>query len=407
MRLTRLVQLQGAHVIRLQHGPEDGWSCGDVAIHMCHAVQQIAAQNSGVPPYRLIEQIWIDLESKFRGFDAYAKRQSWKPTQESWGPLKFPMAGEWLDCEHVQSAMGQELQHGVRMIGCVDLHHILDIWNRVENAVRVAVLHVNGDHFVTCIMYNTPGSATGQAFSGLGPRLWQRIERSPLTRARDVEKEVASLKRVCQYNRIHCPERATEKRSAAEMSCTSAGVSPSESADALARWSVEEELRLPEWMDARRTLSQFQHQRHGRYLDLICGAVQATLRWSCVPRRGPTGPLDVDIVNIAVENGHRRRGIGTRFCITLGVLVAELHKRGVYLEQCITPSSHALALRLLRMGWFYHPTPQSPSVLSHFPFAPLPAGAITFTPKPRVRTEQCDMCDGPVQPPYPCRWCPE
>lgn len=176
--------------------------------------------------------------------------------------------------------------------------------------------------------------------------------------------------------------------------------------DGLGEWSVEEELRLPEWKATRETLSKL--TRHQRYLELRCGAVQVELRWSIVPRRGLGGPLDVDIVKIAVDAGQRRRGIGTRFCITLAVLVFRLLGKGLYLEQCITPSSHGLALRLLRMGWFYHPLKSEPSVLAHFPPArhvPLSAGAIAFTPKPRAHFEQCDVCDGPVRPPGPCMSC--
>ena len=177
--------------------------------------------------------------------------------------------------------------------------------------------------------------------------------------------------------------------------------------DASEGWSVKEELQLPHWKVAARQILRGLTP-HQRYLDLRCGAVQAELRWSVVPRRGDHGPLDVDIVKIQVDHGHRRQGVGTRFCITLAVVVDKLFGRGLYLEQCITPSSHALALRLLKMGWFYHPKRSEPSVLAHHPpAAHVPASPedVSFTPAPRAFFELCEVCDGPVRPPDPCMTC--
>ena len=89
------------------------------------------------------------------------------------------------------------------------------------------------------------------------------------------------------------------------------------------------------------------------------------LRLSRVPRRAlaaqagahadahadaPAEPVDVDIVQLEIVSGLRRRGIGTALVRCLAAEADKQCRRGLFIEQAITEDSKGLVQRLVRHG---------------------------------------------------------
>lgn len=92
--------------------------------------------------------------------------------------------------------------------------------------------------------------------------------------------------------------------------------------------------------------------QQNRYASGQVGHVYVALRWSRVPRRqdDEAKTLDVDVMQIEVSKEHRRQGHATRFLLELQEMAHKMYHRGVYLENCITPDSKALAQALVKKG---------------------------------------------------------
>lgn len=84
-------------------------------------------------------------------------------------------------------------------------------------------------------------------------------------------------------------------------------------------------------------------------IEATIGPVDVMLRRSIVPRRRPSPILDFDVVQISVRKAWRRKGVGTAFFHDL-MRAAWVLGRGAYLEVAFTPSSRALAARMVNMG---------------------------------------------------------
>ena len=104
------------------------------------------------------------------------------------------------------------------------------------------------------------------------------------------------------------------------------------------------------------------------YAELQMGALTAMLRLSRVRRRTKhatpnSDVLDVDIVQIKVRKNARRKGVATGFVKSM-LHAARSLGRCVYLENCITTASAALAAKLVAAKLFLPHGPCPDSFLS-------------------------------------------